>query len=57
MSKHKEHECDCQEEKNEVVGLPRLNEPAPYFEAVTTHGVKKLSDYKGQWLVLFCYSL
>jgi peroxiredoxin (alkyl hydroperoxide reductase subunit C) len=55
MSKHKEHECDCQEEKNEVVGLPRLNEPAPYFEAVTTHGVKKLSDYKGQWLVLFSH--
>lgn len=35
--------------------MPRLNEPAPYFEAKTTHGVKKLSDYKGKWLVLFSH--
>jgi peroxiredoxin (alkyl hydroperoxide reductase subunit C) len=34
---------------------PRLNEPAPDFEAKTTHGVKKLSDYKGRWLVLFSH--
>ena len=37
------------------VSLPRLNEPAPNFEAPTTHGVKKLSDYKGKWLVLFSH--
>ncbi len=43
------------EEKNEVMGLPRLNEPAPNFEAPTTHGIKKLSDYKGRWLVLFSH--
>lgn len=55
MSKHKDHECNCNEENKQVAGLPRLNEPAPYFEAVTTHGVKKLSDYKGQWLVLFSH--
>jgi peroxiredoxin (alkyl hydroperoxide reductase subunit C) len=36
-------------------GLPRLNEPAPDFEAKTTHGVKKLADYKGKWLVLFSH--
>ncbi len=36
-------------------GMPRLNEPAPEFEAKTTHGVKKLSDYKGKWLVLFSH--
>lgn len=36
-------------------GMPHLNEPAPYFEAKTTHGVKKLSDYKGKWLVLFSH--
>lgn len=30
------------------VGLPRLNEPAPEFEAVTTHGVIRLSDYRGR---------
>ena len=35
--------------------MPRLNEPAPAFEAKTTHGVKKLSDYKGKWLVLFSH--
>jgi peroxiredoxin (alkyl hydroperoxide reductase subunit C) len=31
--------------------MPALNEPAPDFEAKTTHGVKKLADYKGKWLV------
>lgn len=35
--------------------LPRLNDPAPAFEANTTHGVKKLEDYKGRWLVLFSH--
>jgi peroxiredoxin (alkyl hydroperoxide reductase subunit C) len=35
--------------------MPRLNEPAPDFEAKTTHGVKKLGDYKGRWLVLFSH--
>ena len=35
--------------------LPSLNKPAPDFEARTTHGVKKLSDYKGKWLVLFSH--
>ena len=33
--------------------MPRINEPAPAFEARTTHGVKKLEDYRGKWLVLF----
>jgi len=37
------------------VALPQLNETAPNFEAVTTHGVKKLDDYKGKWLVLFSH--
>lgn len=36
-------------------GMPHINEPAPDFEAKTTHGVKKLSDYKGKWLVLFSH--
>lgn len=34
---------------------PRLNEPAPDFKAVTTHGVKTLGDYRGRWLVLFSH--
>ena len=37
------------------IALPRLNEPAPAFEARTTHGVKKLEDYQGKWLVLFSH--
>jgi len=38
-----------------IVPMPRLNEPAPAFEAKTTHGVRKLEDYKGKWLVLFSH--
>jgi peroxiredoxin (alkyl hydroperoxide reductase subunit C) len=40
---------------NNCPTMPRLNEPAPAVEAKTTHGVKKLSDYKGKWLVLFSH--
>lgn len=36
-------------------GLPRLNEPAPAFTAVTTHGTIQLADYAGSWLVLFSH--
>lgn len=35
--------------------LPRLNEPAPDFQAVSTHGPIKLSDYAGKWVVLFSH--
>jgi peroxiredoxin (alkyl hydroperoxide reductase subunit C) len=35
--------------------LPRLNEPAPAFEAVTTQGTLTLSDYEGRWLILFSH--
>jgi peroxiredoxin (alkyl hydroperoxide reductase subunit C) len=35
--------------------MPRLNEPAPDFEAKTTHGMRKLANYKGKWLVLFSH--
>ena len=42
-------------EIEEHVRLPRLGEPAPEFEAPTTHGTKKLSDYKGSWLILFSH--
>jgi len=27
-----------------VSSMPRLNEPAPGFKAVTTHGIKTLAD-------------
>jgi peroxiredoxin (alkyl hydroperoxide reductase subunit C) len=39
----------------EAPALPRLNEPAPDFDALTTHGRKTLSDYRGKWLVLFSH--
>ncbi len=35
--------------------MPRINEPAPAFEAKTTHGVKRLEEYRGKWLVLFSH--
>ena len=35
--------------------LPRLNEPAPDFDALTTHGRKTLADYRGKWLILFSH--
>ena len=38
-----------------TIGLPRLNERAPEFNAPTTDGVKCLDDYKGKWLVLFSH--
>ena len=41
--------------KEEEFGFPRLNEPAPEFTALTTHGEKSLSDYRGKWLVLFSH--
>ena len=43
------------EETQEVIGLPRLNEPAPDFTAKTTHGTIKLAYLKGQWVVLFSH--
>ena len=43
------------ESEKETVSMPRLGEPAPNFEAETTHGRLKLSDYKGSWLILFSH--
>lgn len=42
-------------EATSVVGLPRINEPAPAFSVKTTHGDKKLEDYRGKWLILFSH--
>lgn len=38
-----------------AAGLPRINEPAPAFDALTTHGRKSLADYRGKWLILFSH--
>lgn len=35
--------------------LPRIGDPAPSFEAATTHGTVNLEDYKGSWLILFSH--
>jgi len=32
-----------------------LNEPAPDFEAVTTQGTLRLSDFRDSWLILFSH--
>lgn len=42
-------------ENNQTTNLPRMNEKAPAFEAKTTHGLRKLSDYEGKWLILFSH--
>jgi len=44
-----------EEVKEQVISLPRLGEPAPAFEAVTTQGTVKLEDFKGGWLILFSH--
>jgi peroxiredoxin (alkyl hydroperoxide reductase subunit C) len=35
--------------------MPKLGEPAPQFETVTTFGKIKLEDFKGSWLILFSH--
>lgn len=42
-------------EQMQTPAFPRLNEPAPEFEAVTTHGVLRLSDFRDRWLILFSH--
>ena len=44
-----------EEVQQQVISLPRLGQPAPAFEAVTTHGVLKLEDFKEGWLILFSH--
>ncbi len=39
-----------------VTTMPRIGDKAPDFEAVTTKGKIKLSDFaKGKWIVLFSH--
>ena len=37
--------------------IPRINEQAPDFQAKSTHGVIRLSDYtsRGKWVLLFSH--
>jgi peroxiredoxin (alkyl hydroperoxide reductase subunit C) len=39
----------------EQQSFPTLGKNAPDFEAVTTHGTLRLSDYKGTWLIMFSH--
>jgi len=42
-------------EETRTPKLPLIGEKAPEFEAPTTQGNLKLSDYKGSWLILFSH--
>ncbi len=42
-------------ESTQPTRLPRLNEPAPAFEATTTQGTRSLTDFAGRWLILFSH--
>ncbi|MCX8150680.1 MAG: peroxiredoxin [Candidatus Bathyarchaeota archaeon] len=42
------------EEKCEQI-FPKIGETAPDFEAVTTQGTIRLSDFKGKWVILFSH--
>ncbi len=44
--------CSCEEPAQ---SLPGLGEPAPDFQAESTHGPLKLSDYLGRWVVMFSH--
>lgn len=37
------------------VCLPRINEPAPSFTALSTHGEISLEDFRGKWIVFFSH--
>jgi len=42
-------------ESTDCITFPVIGEPAPDFEAETTHGPLKLSSLKGKWVVLFSH--
>jgi peroxiredoxin (alkyl hydroperoxide reductase subunit C) len=41
--------------QKEQPSFPVLGQKAPEFEALTTQGTLRLSDYKGMWLILFSH--
>jgi peroxiredoxin (alkyl hydroperoxide reductase subunit C) len=43
------------EQQETKISLPRIGELAPDFEATTTHGTLKLSDFAGKWVILFSH--
>ena len=48
--------CNNQDKISEICTCLRLGEPAPDFEAETTHGKIKFSEFnKGHWVILFSH--
>lgn len=42
--------------ENQMTTLPRLGEPVPAFEAMTTQGkIRFPEDYRGKWVILFSH--
>lgn len=44
-----------EEEMENTCKLPLIGDPAPEWEAITTHGKLKLSDFLGKWVVMFSH--
>lgn len=44
-----------QPQSETVTSLPRIGDQAPDFEANTTYGKRRLSDYRGKWVMLFSH--
>lgn len=43
-------------ENDVMVSMPRIGDPAPEFQAVTTQGeINFPADYKGKWVILFSH--
>jgi peroxiredoxin 2/4 len=42
-------------QNSQAPSFPRLGQPAPAFQAETTHGTIRLEDFKGSWLILFSH--
>lgn len=38
-----------------TIAPPGLGDMAPEFRAMTTDGVKSLSEYRGKWVILFSH--
>jgi peroxiredoxin (alkyl hydroperoxide reductase subunit C) len=46
---------DAVHQSGSLASFPRLGQPAPPFQAETTHGTLRLEDFKGSWLILFSH--
>lgn len=43
------------EEQAEFPSMPKLGDKVPDMEVPTTHGMLRLSDFKGSWLIIFSH--